>query len=172
MRILITSVLLCFTLSSMAQKAHVYYPSGDLYQGNSHILEQINKEFDTHERVYHFTPFAGRGDDLTTVGFLLFTDSALWIQTSRKAVIDSAVAAFDLDKFYQSNEFRIELDAFIAKGVLDRRFVESTLGSPVKQRVIKTKDDEFDRWFYPHLGIDLILEKDVVTHYIPVETKN
>lgn len=171
MRLLFILSLIGCTLTSLAQQAHVYYPNGELYESSHHLLEQINKEFDVHNRVYHFTPFAGRGDDLTTVGFLLFTDSALWVQTSRKAMIDSAVAAFDLNRFYQSNEFRIELDAFIAKGVLDDVFITNTIGAPEKKRTIKTKDGEFERWYFPRLGVDLILEENIVTHRIPSETK-
>ncbi len=171
MRLLVILTLLGAPMTSFAQQAHVYYPNGELYESSHHLLEQINKEFDIHQRVYHFTPFAGQGDDLTTVGFLLFTDSALWVQTSRKTIIDSAVAAFDLGRFYQSNEFRIELDAFIAKGVLNDVFIMNTIGAPEKKRTIKTKEGEFERWYFPRLGVDLILEESIVTHHIPSEKK-
>lgn len=169
MKMIFIILFLSVFVQIQAQQAHVYYPGGKQYQGSSHILEGINKEFDEKERVYHFTPFAGLGDEITTVGFLLFTDSALWIQTSRKFIIDSAIAAFDLHKFYKSAEFRIELDAFIAKGALDESFILNTLGEPVKKRTIRTKEGFFDRWFYPQLGVDLILEEKIVTHYIPSE---
>lgn len=153
----------------IAQQARVYYPDGNPYKGSSHTLEEINHDFDMQNRVYHFTPFAGKGDDITTVGFLLFTDSALWVQTHKKAMIDSAIAAFEINKFYSSHEFRIELDAFIAKGALDETFILNTLGEPDKKRTIRTKEGFFDRWFYSQLGVDLILEEQIVTHYIPSE---
>ena len=171
MRLLVSLFLIFNGAFCFSQHVHVYYPDGKLYTGKTHILEEINKEFDAQERVYHFSPFAGKGDDITTVGFLLFTDSALWVQTNNKSVIDSAIASFDLEKFFNSNEFKIELDAFIAKQALEESFIQEALGQPEKKRAVKTKDGYFQRWYYPTYGIDLIIENNIVTHYLPHQTQ-
>lgn len=163
------AVLLCWlillAITSFAQPG-IYYADGSTYKGNHHTLEGITHDLDSHGRVYHFSPFVANGDDVTTVGFLLFTDSALWVFTDNPEVIDSAINRFDLQKFYNSVEFRIELEAFIAEGHLTEQFILSTLGEPEKKRKFVSKEGVFYRWYYPTTGYDLIFQEGRVSHYL------
>jgi len=166
-RLFIITCLIPFT--GYAQQAHLYYPNGERYKGDHHSIEQISHDFEDKARVYHYSPFVAGGDEVTTVGFLLFTDSAMWVLTRNPAHIDSAINHFDLDKFYDSREFQIELDAFIANESLNEEFIIKTLGEPASKREFVGREGKFDRWEYKKLSLYLILEDGVVTHKMPIE---
>jgi len=153
---------------ALSQKAHLYYPDGEQYKGSHHSLEQISHDLEEKARVYHYSPFVASGDDITTVGFLLFTDSAMWVLTQNPTVIDSAINHFDLEKFFNSTEFQIELDAFIANESLTDSFILKTLGEPDSKRNFISKDGKFNRWEYKRLGLYLIFEDGIVTHKMPI----
>jgi len=166
MKRIVFCLLFFITLSSFGQKQFVYFPDGTAYKGSDNTLEAISNELESQNRVYHYKPFVAYGDEFTTVGFVLFTDSALWVMTKSPSQIDSAIRSFNKKKFFASQEFIIELEAFIAKGALDKSFVLATLGEPTRKRTFQSKQGMFDRWEYHPHAIDLILEGDLVTHYI------
>ena len=168
MKAIVTIVCLCtFTTVWGQNDPHVYFPDGTKYSGSHHALEQINEDLEEKGRVYHYTPFVNQGDEITTVGFVLFTDSALWVLTHNPALIDSAINHFDVEEFYNSPEFKIELDAFIGNGTLPDDFIMKTWGEPLKKRTFITKEGELHRWYYNNHGVDLIFKDGVVVHHLP-----
>jgi len=166
MKIYIVGCFVFLAHLGVAQNSNIYTPDGQQYDGDKHTLEHISIEMEPEGRVYHYSPFIAAGDDITTIGFMLFTDSALWVMTHKPHLIDSAISLFDKRQFFESPEFSIALNAFINKGVLTKEFIRQTLGEPTHKRNFITKTGNFDRWAYPQYNLDLILEQGVVTHYI------
>jgi len=103
------------------------------YQGNARSIGEIDKEVESNGRVYTFTPFMKEGDNLTTIGYKLFTDKPLWILTRRPERIDEALTKFSLSEFLTSYQFEITLGRHIKSKNLDDAFILETLGQPTKR---------------------------------------
>lgn len=166
MKTTITIFFLLTVACVYGQKTNIYLPNGEKYATDHRTLEQINKSFESRGRVHQFSPFAEQGDFKTTVGYHLFTDSALYVITENPSKIDEALKLFDLNAYTNTHNFKIELESFIEQKVLDRDYIQLTLGTPDHKSFYTTKLGQLERWRYSHLGIDLIVENDVVTHFM------
>ena len=157
-------ILLCLPMIGFGQdKQIIYYPDGKAYKGTGKTFNQLNSEFAESGPIYNYTPNI---EGFYTVGFKLFTKQPIYVATTDVTKIQSAIAGFNLERFFNSYDFEMELETHIDEGALTDLFIIETLGQPDNKSKYYDKEIEFKDWTYSDLGVTLQFINGIVTSYI------
>lgn len=166
-KVLIAVIFLSKLTFGQSLNSLMYYPDGKKYKGVAKTIGELNKQLEKHSRVYVYSPIAD--DNLTLVGYKLFTSEPLWILTDDTTKIKNALRSFELNEFLHSWKFEFELKSYIKKAVLNDLFILETLGQPDGKTKYYDKDVQFESWNYASLGLSLNFKKGIVSSYTKTE---
>ncbi|MEJ6748665.1 MAG: hypothetical protein QNK60_01900 [Flavobacteriales bacterium] len=96
----------------------------------------------------------------------MFTKHPIYVATTDVTKIQLAIASFNLEKFFDSYDFEMELETNITEGTLTDLFIIETLGHPDNKSKYYDKEVEFKNWTYSDLGVTLQFINGIVTSYI------
>ncbi|SKB82656.1 hypothetical protein [Maribacter arcticus] len=148
-------------------KIKTYLPDGTDYAGSGTTINQLNKEFEEHGRVYTYD--ADNGDSMSMVGFKLFTNEPLWVLTDDKSTIQKSIESFNVDDFLYSYKCEMEIEKFIKKGTLSDIFILETLGQPDNKSKYFDEDIQIDLWTYRDIGTTLSFRNGIAKSYTKTE---
>lgn len=149
----------------------MYYANGKKYTGAAKNIGELNKEFDKYDRIYVYNPEGKEFiDNLTRVGFKLFTDNPFWVITKDSTNIQKAINSFDLKEYFNSSwRFQFDLENHIKEGTLTDLFILETLGAPNDKSKYFDGIITIENWQYSRFGVTLTLKNGIVVSYIKIE---
>ena len=158
----ITLILITLSIEIYSQELQFYYPDGKKYTGKAKSIGELNNELEERGRIYYHL-FESNGD-FTSVGFKLFTNKPIWVQTKDSTKIDSAILSFDLNKFF-TYDFERELESNVKEKTLTKDFILETLGQPDRKIKIGENISNIENWTYTALGVRLKFDSESLVSY-------
>ncbi len=160
-------ILLMITTSTLFAQSQIYFSNGKKYRGKAQTINQLNAEIAKGIPVY--THIAKVGDDLSTVGFKMFTDEPLWVITEHPQNIKQQIASFSLQEFFDSWKFESAIESCIKNRNLTDLYLLQTLGKPASRTRTSDGNNSIEQWTYANLGISFFLINGVTARYVKVE---
>lgn len=166
MKTIIYVLILFFSVTSLslAQFRHMYYPDGTRYEGTSKSYNQLDSELVAGIPIHlYLTPNADG-----TVGFKMFTDTPVWVDTEHPEDIKELIASFDLSEYLHGWQFENDLRSCIQKRNLTDLYLLQSLGAPDRKVSMGSAEQALEEWYYRDLGAFLYLDQGIVTRYVKV----
>ena len=167
--ILTLSILLSATICFGQEESSLtfYYPNGEKYVGKANTMKKICNETEKYGRIYNYMvpdKFAGVSD----IGFLLFTNEVKWVlayDTTNYDNIKKAARSFNLNEYFNSFKFEMDLEKYIERKNLSDIFILQTLGKPNDAVKRHNTNYSIELWTYNRLGLTLKFRDGIVIEY-------
>jgi hypothetical protein len=148
--------------STDKQSLHFYYPDGTKYQGSAKTMGELNLELEKEGRVYyHIFEYK---DEFTVVGFKLFTNIPLYIETTTPEIIDSAIKNFQISEYFKYL-IDIHLNNSIEQKNLKSNYFIETLGKPNSIKDSIYGDQPAQLWNYRNIGLTTVFADSLLIAY-------
>lgn len=157
-------VLLSLISACAFGQGSYYYPDGKPIPKTIKFknINELNKHFDPHGRVYvDVMP----SEKITSIGYKLFTNNALWVLCEDTTGIRDAIANFDLEKFLSGYQAEMAIEKHIKTKTLTDIFILETLGPPSWRDKVADANLSKEAWGYDKLKLNLHFSGGIVTSY-------
>jgi hypothetical protein len=144
------------------QSLHFYYPDGTKYHGSAKTMGELNFELEKEGRVYyHLFEYK---DEFTIVGFKLFTNIPLYIETTTPEIIDSAIKNFQISDYFKYF-IDINLNNSIEQKNLKSSYFNETLGKPNSIKDSIYDNQPVQLWNYRNIGLTTVFADSLLIAY-------